>query len=157
MKKNLCIALIANFGIVFQNIFEIHGWIFYLLFTTFLLLVKDTADIFKLVTTFLLGILLSIGIWQFTGMLIPIVGSLKIAMPIASFIGILIVLSIKKFEVVNMSAGFFIGLVAYYGIGRAPSEEILLSIIIPALLGILFAFFATLIEEKFKKTQQIKN
>ncbi|WP_298144454.1 hypothetical protein [Flavobacterium sp.] len=94
--------------------FEIKGWIFYLLFTTFLLLVKDTTDIFKLTTTFLLGILLSIAIWNFTGVLIPIVGSIKMAMPLASFTAILLILSIKKYDVVNMSSGFFIGLVAYF-------------------------------------------
>jgi hypothetical protein len=114
MIKTATISLIATSGIILQTFFEIHGWIFYLLFTAYLLLVKQNTDILKLACTFLLGLLLSIGIWQLTGYLLVPFNTIKIAMPIAAFAGIFLVLLLKKIPFFSMSPAFFFGLIAYY-------------------------------------------
>ncbi len=152
MIKTAIISLIAASGIILQNIFEIHGWIFYLLFTAYLLLVKRKEDIVKLAYSFLLGIVISIGIWQLTGLLMIPFGTLKIAMPLAAFAGIFLILMLKKISFFSMSPAFFFGLIAYYGLALPPSVHTVTQIAVPAAAGILFGYIASKAEElKFFK------
>ncbi|GAA4272920.1 DUF1097 domain-containing protein [Aquimarina gracilis] len=152
--KTIILAAIATLGIVFQNIFEMHGWIFYLTFTAYLLLVKDTKGAIKLSYSFLLGIVLSILIWEMTGLLKGWTGSLGIGMSIAAFIGICAVLFVRKMATLNMSAAFFFGLIAYYGLAKPPSVEVVMEIIIPALLGIAVAFGYVYLEKQIETSKK---
>lgn len=152
MKVSL-LAAVATLGIVFQNAFEMHGWIFYLTFTAYLLLVKDSSGAFKLIYSFLLGIALSILIWEMTGLFMLWVGSLGIGMSIAAFIGILVVLLIRRFKPLNMSPAFFFGLIAYYGLAQPPSLDVLGQIILPALIGIGVALVYVTLEKRLKNSE----
>jgi hypothetical protein len=157
MIKTATISLIATSGIILQTLLDIHGWIFYLLFTAYLLLVKQNTDILKLTYTFLLGLLLSIGIWQLTGYLLVPFNTLKIAMPIAAFTGIFLVLILKKIPFFSMSPAFFFGLIAYYGLALPPSLHTLTQILVPAGAGILFGYVAGVTEKLNLFSKQLNN
>ena len=150
MKTSL-LAAVATLGIIFQNVLEIHGWIFYLTFTAYLLLVKDKGDAIKLTCSFLLGIVLSVLIWEMTGLFMIWTGSLGIGMSIAAFAGILVVLYLKRFKPLNMSPAFFYGLIAYYGVAQPPSWNIIAQVIVPALIGIVVAYLYVALERLLEK------
>ena len=146
MGKIILLSAVATLGIVFQNTIKTHAWIFYLLMVAYFLLVKEQKDLKKLIAGFSLGLLLSIGIWELTGVLMKWTGSLGVGMSIATFIGIMLVLLLEKIPFFNMPSAFFIGLIAYYGLAQPPSFIVVGEILTPALLGLCTAFLMVKIE-----------
>lgn len=148
------LSLLATLGIVFQNIFHIEGWIFYLLFTSYLLFVKSNGDLFKLAYTYSLGILLAIGIWEGTGVFLNVFHNLAVAMSIVTFIAIFLVLFVKRYKAFNLSAVFFIDLIAYFGIAEPPSVTVITKILQPSILGLVAAFTSSQVENFFKRKEE---